>query len=316
MKNILTLFFFLCLNASANFMQNLTQTHIRGLNTILFFASEDIISSGHFRFKKFDTNLDNYFFPFSFPVDSSKYNYDYYINGTLGFSNFSQKNINLYRGTYDRYNLHNYAFKIGAGIQYYVSRDTDFKIGLSYIYSYVVGKYKTEKPLMVSNPEDRAINTLLNISKQYHTFEVSSSLTYHPDLYNYKPYSSVSMRHFSTHLNSRFTSRSIIKSTIVKLKVGLITPPISELFGLSLTLEPYASTLYVYGDIEDSLDLNTIYILGNTFRLNAYPVTRWVEDFISLQRDSLDWVRELTFDMNIIKGHNFKGFNLSFGVKF
>jgi len=297
-------------------MQNVTQTHIRSLNTILFFASEDIISSGHFRFKTFDTNLDNYFFPFSFPLKSNEDTYDYYLNGSLGFSNYTQKSIDLYRGTHDRYSLQNYAFKLGTGIQYYTSKDTDFKIGVSYIYSYLLGKYKTLKPLNISNPEDKVINTLLNDSKQYHTFEISSAFTYHPYLYDYKPYSSVSIRHFSTHLNDKITSKSIIKSTILKLKVGLVTPTVSELFGLSLTLEPYASALYVFGDIENSLDLNTIYIVGNTFRLNAYPVTCWVEDFASLQRNSMDWVREITFDMNVIKGHNFKGFNIGFGVKF
>lgn len=316
MKNILVLFLLLSIIASANFVQKVTQTHIRSLNTILFFASEDIISSGHFRFKSYDIDLDNYFFPFSFPFKSAYQNFDYYVNGSIGFSNYKQKNINLHRGTKDSYNLHNYAFKLGVGIQYYTSKDTDLKLGASYNYSLLDGTYKSKKKLNSLDPDDKVINTLLNNTQHYHTVELSSAFTYHPYLYDYKPYSNISIRHFSTHLTKEITSRSVIKSTIVKLKVGLVTPTVSEVFGLSLTLEPYASALYVYGDIENTLDLNTIYVLGNTFRLNAYPVTCWVEDFASFQRDSMNWIREITFDLNVVKGHNFKGFNVGLGLKF
>ncbi|MCF6245306.1 MAG: hypothetical protein L3J43_09750 [Sulfurovum sp.] len=316
MKNILILFLLFTFGAFADFMQKAQQTHIRGLNTILFFASEDIISSGHFKFKSYSIELDNYFFPFSFPFESDYENVMYYVDGSLGFSNYKQKNINLDRGTIDGYNLHNYAFKLGTGIQYNISKDIDLKIGASYNYSVLNASYKSTKKLNHLDADDKVIDALLNDTQQYHTIEVSSGLTYHSYLYNHRTYSSISMRHFSTYLNANLNSKSVINSTIFKLKVGLITPPISKVFGLSLALEPYASLLQVYGDIEHHLDLDTIYIVGNTFRLNAYPVTCWVEDFTSLQRDSMNWVREITFDMNIVKGHNFKGFNIGLGIKF
>jgi hypothetical protein len=316
MKNILILFLLLYINASADFMKNVTQTHIKSLNTILFFASEDSISSGQFRFKTFDSNLDNYFFPFSFPIESQSDDFHYYLNGSIGFSNYKQNNIDLNRGSIDSYKLHNYAFKLGTGLQYHTSKDTDFEMGVSYIYSFLDAKYKSAIPLSGTTPNDKIINSLLNHTKQYNTFEVSSAFNYHPHISYYKPYSKLSIHHFSTYIDDKYASKHTLNSSILKLKLGLITPSVAELFGLSLTLEPYASVLRAYGDIEDSLDLNTIYVLGNTFHLNAYPVTCWVEDFVSLHRNSMDWVKEITLDINIIKGHNFNGFNIGFGVKF
>ena len=295
-------------------MQNVTQTHMRSLNTILFFTTEDIISSGHFRFKTFNSHLDNYFFPFSFTIKSDSNAFDYYLNGSVGFSKYKQKNIDFHRGSIDNYKLDNYAFKLGTGLQYHTSKNTDFKVGVSYIYSFLDAKYKTSTPLTGAN--DKIIHSLLNQTKQYNTFEVSSAFSYHPHIADYKPYSKLSIHHFSTYIDDTYASKHTLNSSILKLKVGVITPSVAELFGLSLTLEPYAAVLRTYGDIEDSLDFNTIYVLGNTFHLNAYPVTCWVEDFVTLHRDSMDWVKEITLDINIIKGHHFNGFNLGLGVKF
>jgi len=316
MKSILIFFLLLSLSSSSTFKQSIIQTHVRSLNTILFFASEDIISSGHFRFKTFHTTLDNYFFPFSFPFKSDNESYDYYLNGSIGFSKYIQKNMHLFQNIKDKYRLYNYAFKLGGGLQYHTSTSSDLKLGASYIYSYLHGNYSTQTPIDISSSETKMIHTLLNKNKHYHTFEISSAYSYHPIFYDYNPYLTVSSRHFSTHLNQTITSKSVIKSTIAQLKMGLITPPISEIFGLSLTLEPYASLLHAFGDIDNTLDLKTVYILGNTFRLNAYPMTCWVEDFTLLKRNSMNWIREITFDINVVKGHNFKGFNVGLGIKF
>jgi len=315
MKSILIFFLLLSFAASSNFKQNSIQTHVRSLNTILFFASEDIISSGHFRFKTFHTTLDNYFFPFSFPFTSDSEHYDYYVNGSIGFSKYIQKELHLFENIKDKYRLYNYAFKLGGGVQYHTSSSSDFQLGGSYIYSYLHGKY-THAPTDISDTQTKIIHTLLNENKHYHTFEISSAFSYHPTFNEYQPYATLSARHFSTHLDREITSKSAIKSTITQLKIGLITPPVAELFGLALTLEPYASVLHAFGDIENTLDLRQVYVLGNTFRLNAYPMTCWVEDFTLLKRDSMNWIREITFDLNAVNGNHFKGFNIGLGIKF
>ena len=316
MKYCLLFFLLISLHAEDTFKQRVMQTHIRSLNTTLFFASEEIISSGHFRFKTSHATLDNYFFPFSFPFKSSDACYDYYLNGSIGYSKYIQKNMYLFKNSDDKYHLHNYALKIGGGVKYQFSTFSDLKLGASYIHSYLYGKYQTKKTIDISSSDSKMIHTLLNDNKHYHTFEISSAISYHPTYKDYHPYATASIRHFSTHLNKTILSKSVLESTITQLKLGLTTPAISELFGLSLTLEPYVSVLHAFGDIDNTLNLHTVYVLGNTFRLNAYPVTCWVEDLTSFQRDSMHLIRDITLDVNIAKGYYFKGFNIGLGVKF
>ncbi len=315
MKKIILLLF-LCLNTYADFKSNLADQYARGLNAILFFTSEDIISSGHYTFDGFDGTLDSHFIPFSYAFKNDCDDYNYYFNGSVGFSNYREGNIDLIRGINDAIKLRTYALKLGGGIRYNTSSNTDIKLGTAYIYSRVLGEFKTSKPLDISNPDDKIIDDIFNSTQNHHTIEVSSSFEYHPIINNYKPYVNIGIRHFSTKVDGTYTDITNIKSVISKVKIGLLTPPITKLFSLPLRLEPYVSAIYLSGDVDDTLDLKKFFVLGTTFRFGSYPLTCWVEDFASLKRDSIDWVKEVTFDVNLVKGHNFDGFNIGLGVKF
>jgi len=316
LKKVILLLSLLYIPSYADFKSDLADQYARGLNAILFFTSEDIISSGHYKFDAFDGTLDSHFIPFFYNFKDLCDEYNYYINGSVGFSNYEEKNIDLNRGTNDTLKLRTYAFKIGGGIRYNTSINTNIKLGSAYIYSHARGDPKTSNPLDASNPDDKAIDNIFNSSQDHHTFEVSSSFEYHPTINNYKPYVNVGLRHFTTRVDDAYTDITNIKSVISKLKVGLVTPAITEVFGLPLRLEPYASAIYLAGDVDDTLDLNKFFVLGTTFRFGSYALTCWVEDMASLKRDSIDWVKEVTLDVNLVKGHNFEGVNVGLGIKF
>ena len=316
MKKVILLLTFLYLPNYANFKSDLADQYTKGLNAILFFTSEDIVSSGHYDFDAFDATLDSTFFPFTHNFKDVCDEYNYYINGSIGFSNYNEKNIRLNRGSNDAIKLRTYTLKLGGGIRYNTSLNTDIKLGAAYIYSHARGDFKTSKPLDSSNPDDKAIADIFNTQQNHHTFEVSSAFEYHPVVHNYKPYASIGIRHYTTRVDDTYTDITNIKSVISKLKVGVVTPPITDLFGLPLRLEPYASAIHLAGDVDDTLNFNKFFVLGTTFRLGSYALTCWIEDLTSLKRDSISWVKEVTLDVNAVKGHNFKGFNIGLGVKF
>lgn len=316
MKKLLILLSFLTLSSYADTKSTLANEYTRSLNAILFFTSEDLISSGHYTFHAFDATLDSYFFPFKYAFKSDCDDYNYFVNGSIGFSNYAQHNVDLNRNTKDAFNFRTYALKLGGGTRFNTSPNTHINLGAAYIYSHVSGSYMTSNPLDMSNPIDKMIHDTLNTNHNHHTFEVSSAFKYHPIINDYKPYISLGIRHFRTKIDDSYALIPDIQSSISELKVGVITPPVAEVFDLPLRIEPYASYIYLAGDIDNALNLNSFYVVGTTLRLSSYALTCWVEDVASLKRDTMDWIKELTFDVNFVKGDNFDGFNIGLGVKF
>lgn len=316
MRKVIILLSFLTLGTCADFKSDLAKEYARGVNSILFFTSEDIISSGHYTFDEFDATLDSYFFPFKYAFKSDCDDYNYFVNGSIGFSDYEQNNVDLNRNTIDAFGFRTYALKLGGGTRFNTSPDTHINLGAAYIYSHVAGTYTTSNPLDMSNPTDKVIHDILNTNQNHHTLEVSSSVKYHPVIHEYKPYISLGIRHFRTRLDDSYTLIPDIKSSISKLNIGFMTPPVAEVFDLPLRIEPYASYIYLAGDIDNALNLDNFYVVGTTFRFGSYALTCWVEDVAALKRDTMDWIKELTFDVNFVKGDNFDGLNIGLGVKF
>jgi len=307
---------FLTLSTYADFKSDLAKEYARGINSILFFTSEDIISSGHYTFDEFDGTLDSYFFPFKYPFKSDCDDYNYFINGSVGFSDYREGNVDFNRNSTDAFYFRTYALKLGGGTRFNTSENTHINLGAAYIYSRVIGSYSTANPLNTNNPNDKVIKDILGSHQDHHTLELSSAIKYDPIINNYQPYVKLGVRHFRTRVDDTYAIIPDIKSSISKLNVGVITPPVTEVFDLPLRLEPYASLIYLIGDIDNALDLDRFYVVGTKLLFGSYALTCWVEDVTSLQRDSMDWVKELTFDMSFIKGDNFEGFNVGLGVKF
>lgn len=285
----------------AGFQNEVENVYIKAANTLLFFTSENIISSGSYEFGDEDSTLDTTFLPLTHHFESDSDFYNFYVNGSIGFSNFREDNLNL-RASLDAIKIKTYALKLGAGVRMNILEDTDMMVGASYIYSKVNSDYVTPQPLSASNPVDRALDYVFNSDNDFNTYEFFTSIGYHPTINEYKPYIRGDIRYFDTKIDDPFATISDTISTIGKIKVGVITPPVTSIKGLPLKLEFYASDVLISGDMREALDTNNFYVLGTTFHLGTTTLN--------------DWVSEVSFDINIVRGDNLDGFNWGFGFSF
>jgi hypothetical protein len=287
--------------AHADFQSELENVYIKSANTILFFTSENIISSGSYEFGSKDQTLDTFFFPMTHHFESDSDFYNFYVNGSIGYSKYEEKNIDL-RGSLDEIDIKTYALKLGGGVRMNILKDTDMMIGGAYIYSKVNSDYKTPQPLNSSDPIDRALDYVFNSDNDFNTYELFTSIGYHPTINEYKPYVSADIRYFDTEIDDPFATIEDTTSTISKLKIGVITPPVTTIKGLPLKLEFYASDVIINGDMKTALDTDNFYVLGTTFHLGTATVNEYVSD--------------VSFDINMVRGDNLDGFNFGFGFSF
>lgn len=284
----------------ADFQNEVENVYVKAANTLLFFTSENIISSGSYTFGNDDQTLDTFFFPLTHHFESDSDFYNFYVNGSIGYSKYEEKNID-FRGSLDEIDIKTYALKLGGGVRMNILKDTDLMIGGAYIYSKVNSDYITPQAL-TTDPIDKVLDYVFNKNDQFNTYEVFTSLGYHPTINEYKPYASADIRYFDTKIDDPFATISDTASTISKLKIGVVTPAVTSIDSLPLKLEFYASDVLVYGDMRDALDTDNFYVLGTTFHLGTQTMS--------------EWVSEVSFDINMVRGDNLDGFNFGFGFSF
>jgi len=287
--------------AHADLRGEMEDVYVKAANTILFFTSEDIISSGTYEFGDEDSILDTTFLPLTHHFESDSDFYNFYINGSIGYSKYREDNLNI-RGSLDAIKIKTYALKMGGGVRMNILEDTDMMIGGSYIYSKVNSDYITTQPLRSSDPVDRALDYVFNSDNDFDTYEFFTSVGYHPTINEYKPYVTADIRYFDTKIDDPYATISDVTSTISKLKVGVITPPVTAIVGLPLKLEFYASEVFISGDMNEAIDTDNFFVAGTTFHLGTTTLN--------------DWVSEVSFDVNIVRGDNLDGFNWGFGFSF
>jgi hypothetical protein len=276
--------------------------YIKGSNTLLFFTSENIISSGSYEFGSSDQTLDTLFFPMTHHFESDSDFYNFFVNGSVGYSKYQENNIDLRNDGLDELDIKTYALKLGGGIRMNIFKDADMMIGGAYIYSKVKSDYKTPDPLDTGDVLDQALDYVFNTDRDFDTYELFTSIGYHPTINEYKPYFNADIRYFDTKIDDPYATVSDSASTISKLKIGVITPSVISIKELPLKLEFYASDVLLWGDMKEALESDNFYVLGTTFHLGTSGMS--------------DWISEVSFDINIVKGDNFDGFNFGFGFNF
>ncbi len=285
----------------ADLRGEMENSYVKGVNTILFFTSEDIISSGSYEFGSEDETLETTFLPLTHHFESDSDFYNFYVNGSVGYSKYKLDNIDV-RGSSDEIKIKTYALKLGGGIRMNILEDTDMMIGGSYIFSRVNSDYKTPQALNPSNPVDRALDYVFNDNDNFETYEFFTSLGYHPTINEYEPYIRGDIRYFDTKIDDPYVTISDITSTISKLKIGVITPPVIDIVGLPLKLEFYASEVFISGDMNEAMNTDKFFVAGTTFHLGTTTLIKQVS--------------EVSFDINIVRGDNLDGFNFGFGMSF
>ena len=292
---------FMLSSAQADLLNEAENAYVRGVNSILFFTSEDIISSGSYEFGSKDDTLDTTFLPLTHHFESDSEFYNFYVNGSVGYSKYREKYIDI-RDASDEIRIKTYALKLGGGIRMNIAEDVDMMLGASYIYSKVNSDYRTMKPLETSDPLDRVIDHVFRSDHDYNTYEFVTGLGYHPTINEYEPYIRGDVRYFDTKIDDNFATITDTTALISKLKVGVITPEVISIAGLPLKLEFYASDVFIGGDMDDTLDTDNFYVLGTTFHLGTTSLIKQVS--------------EVSFDINIVRGDNLDGFNFGFGMSF
>ena len=288
----------LTLASHADTKSDLADIYTKSVNALLFFTSEDIISSGSYTFDSSNNTLDTHFIPFTyqFPSDSSFYNL--YANGSVGYSKSRSVGYSKSKGTVlgDSLDITTYAIKAGGGVRLNLAKDLDMMMGASYIYS------RVESEFPISVPPNPIIDNILNSSKNHHTYELSSSIEYHPTIDNFQPYVSADIRYFNTKIETEYATNPDTTSLISKLKMGVITPTLATVYGLPMKLEFYTSAVLLAGDLDDTLGFDKFYVAGATLHIETSSIVSWIE--------------EVTLNANIVKGDNFDGFNFGAGLSF
>jgi len=244
--------------------------------------------------------LHTYFLPFTYQFKSDSDFYNFYANGSIGFSKYKEKNINV--DPLDTLKMTTYAIKVGGGVRLNILEDTDMMVGAAYIYAKVNSDIATSRPLDLSNSDDKAIDDILNSGRSHHAYEFSASVGYHPTVNEYKPYIRAGVKHFSANVDSEYAAVSDTTSVITKLKAGVLTPALTTIYGLPLKLEFYASEIFLSGDMKDVMETDDFFVVGTTAHL-ASPL-------------EIEWINEVTLDVNMVRGDNFDGFNVGFGLRF
>jgi hypothetical protein len=302
-KALLPVALLACMQLEADtFSNEVENAYVRGVNSILFFTSENIISSGKYEFGSSDETLNTHFLPVTYHFKNDSDFYNFYVNGSVGYSNYKEKNIDIRPGSIDDLRIKTYAIKLGGGVRLNVSKDTDMMFGASYIYSKVNSDYNAALPLLPANPVDKVLDYVFNSNKDYNTYELFTSVGYHPTINEYEPYVRADIRYFDTKIDDPQATISDTSSTISKLKIGVITPAVTTIEGLPLKLEFYASEVFLGGDMDDSLGVDKFTMVGTTFHLGTTSLN--------------DWVSDVSFDVNIVRGNNLSGFNFGFGLSF
>ena len=276
----------------------LENVYVKAANTLLFFTSEDIISSGTYTFDNDDQTLHTFFFPMTYQFKSDSDFYNFYADGSIGYSKYREKNL-LFRGSNDEIDIKTYALKAGGGIRLNIAKDTQVMLGASYIYSKADSDYKTPKPLG-NDLVDSALNYVFNSNNHFNTYELYGEAGYHPVIDGYAPYAEADIRYFNTMIDDPYIDDTT--STVSKLKLGVVTPPVANIAHMPIKLEFYAWDVLVFGDMQDALDMDNFYVAGMTLHFDTAHYT--------------DLITGVKFDINLVKGDKIDGINFGFGLDF
>ena len=112
---------FLLSQVQAGFQNEVENVYVKAANTLLFFTSENIISSGSYEFGSEDSTLDTTFLPLTYHFKNDSDFYNFYVNGSIGYSKYEEKNIDI-RNSLDEIDIKTYALKLGGCTIEYIAR--------------------------------------------------------------------------------------------------------------------------------------------------------------------------------------------------
>ncbi len=271
------------------------------LNTILIFTAHDGLSSGLYHFTKTANAIDMhiYHLPFRYQFHSEG-NLNYFIIGNVGYSRISLTgNPQKYKqNSILSYNNHVQAYMggLGGGVRYKITKDFLISTGLQFIYSRVgisIDKKDGINGAIVDFFNDNHSNNL--------SMEFSTLFEYKPIVHGMKPYVTLAYKHFQT--KSKFSLKALTQfnssSSIATMTAGIESVPFWNEDNNYCSVEGYAGTNYLWGNVKDIVNFQNYSTLGGIFYYNT-PKKPW-------------WASRFFVELSGVKGNGLEGYNAGIG---
>ncbi len=172
-----------------------------------------------------------------------------------------------------------YSLKLGGGLRYSPGVNSSLRIG---------GTYQLA-----------AFDPASGITGK--GYDVTAAYDYRPWYGEWNPYITTELRYYSTSITHKNTTDTT-HSQSAKAQIGLVTPTLAHPFGLPMRFEIYGGGIYLHGDLPRILQTHYFTYAG----AKAYLQSPILPDYIS----------DITFSVQAVRGENLKGFSMGVGVTF
>ncbi len=282
----------------------LKKAYLININSLMIFTSQDMLSSGKYKFGDDTMRITN--LPFIHHFKPYNRYFNFYVNGSAGYSRKEHPiHLNEIFDTWDLPDDHveydTYALKIGGGIRVTPGYDLEMLFGGAIIYTHIKNQYD------YNSPESEAIlkpifdKAFANDSSDNFSYELFMQYGYVPDFSGWKPYALLAYHYFDTKSDFSFQSFSnySTQSSISKLKLGLRTPDLFTVHHVPTSLGSYVEGNALHGDLNDVLGFDSYGALGASLHFGTGYYTEWIE--------------ELSVEYSKVDGDGISGYNIGMG---
>ena len=298
---------------ASEFTDALEKANLININSLMIFTSDDMLSSGRYKFGDDDyINDDIHIINFPYRHHFKPYNeyLNFFVNGSVGYSHKDHSvNINKIFGITDpadqvpndHVDYHTYAIKLGGGIRVTPGWDLEMLFGGAFIYTHIKSEYN------YNSPESEAIlkpifdKTFANKSSDNFSYELSMQYGYFPDFEGWKPYILAAFNYYDTKSDFSLDSFSnyTTESSVSKLKTGLRTPALFDAYHIPTSLGGFIEGDALHGDMKNILGFDHYGAVGASLHFG----TRYYTDLIE----------ELSVEYSQVEGDGISGYTVGMG---
>ena len=259
-KIVLWLYFiFLGTALSANDVDELKKVALSNVNALIILTSQDMLSSGRYTFSdpesSNDTSMRLYNLPLYYHFDPLFYGFNFFVNGSLGYSEFDADIEFDPTLPSDHMTYQTTALRLGGGVRY--KSDYGIKVlgGFDYIYSYINNSYDYNSAYSQANYQPLLDEAFANQKSHAYTYELFFKVGYFPTWAEWKPYVEWSNNYFDTKSSLDTKELLSFKSTSVgtTLKLGFETPQFIHIYKTGISTEFFIAGNAFAGDVRDTL---------------------------------------------------------------
>ena len=260
-KILLCCSFLLPLSLQADALtDDLRDSSLANVNALIILTTQDMLTSGKYTFSDGGT-IKIYNIPTYYHFNPFVNNFNFFVNGSLGYSVLNNK-IDFqadipdprYRPA-DDIEYETIAVRLGGGVRYVSSIDIYALVGFDYIYSSIKNSYDYNSPGSQEDLRPIFEAAFANQKSHAYTYELFWKIGYAPSWAEWKPYVELQVNYFDTKSDLSTSELLSFRSTSggSRLKVGFETPQFINVGKTGLSLEFYISGNAFIGDVKETL---------------------------------------------------------------